>query len=712
MEILRSGDISGAGGKFGAASEADPARPWRELGRAREIEAFSYSFGALKKYESIVNLSPDFDSGYTAYCRLALAHGKPHLAEYMARKYAARLAVSYLPAESAPNAEQTVDPALRAFHLMAGRTEIAQGLYDKAEGRLRNLRLSFANDPEVQFALASALLAQDRVDEALETARRENGQKSRAGSLAAVEFYIEANQANSAIEALQDLKNTYSDDIQIDRFIFESYLKLGYPDIADSKISELEKDGAPENVLWILRAQLSENVGEFRRAYNLYLYAHSLEKTNHELYRAAARAIALGHNFVLAEDNMKFALIHIDDGTNSEEYIADAYLDLAEFFLWTRQWKLTLSNIDKAERMFGEKGRLEFMRINALKSILLQDSARAHLALLTARKKEIPAWNLGIAGSFIDLGELDSANVYLDKVLDRFPKNFAALLFQVELRQLAADTALHRQAVEELVDSQPRNQHALKLAIAFTAAAGRLSQSLDLAERLIEYFPGSLSAYQISSRIATQSDGSGAGRRYLQRAIENNPDLPAAYHVLSIDFLRSGQVDSAAAYVAKALELDPDYIPSLLTSGLLLENRNQSDSAISLYRKVIERDPFSAEAFNHLAWAMVESEMNPREAANHAREAINLSGGVNAKMHTTLAWAYHKQGRYDVAKISFMRSTSMEPNDPFKRYLMGINYESLGQPEDALRELNLALELGVKGKYRLLAEAAVLRLGG
>ena len=56
-------------------------------------------------------------------------------------------------------------------------------------------------------------------------------------------------------------------------------------------------------------------------------------------------------------------------------------------------------------------------------------------------------------------------------------------------------------------------------------------------------------------------------------------------------------------------------------------------------------------------------------------------------MHTTLAWAYHQQGKYKTANISFLQAVNMDPNDPFKRCLMGINYESLGQTENARRDV-------------------------
>lgn len=712
MENLRSGDISAADEMFGAAADADPARPWRALGAARKIEVFSYAFGALKQYESIVRLSPDFDSGYTAFCRLALAYGKADLAKLMARQYASQLGVNYAPEEDA--GQTVVSSSIRAFHLIAGQIEIELGEYENSESRLRSLLSSFGDDGEIRFALASALLAQDRVDEALEQAAdaNEHSDNSRAVSMAGVGFYIEANRAKSAIDLLENLKKDYADDIQIDRFIFESYLKLGYLDFADSKITSVAASGVPENVLWLMRAQLSQSVGEFRRAYNLYLYAHSLEKTNHELYRVAAQAIARANNFIMAEDNMKNALIYIDDGKNSEEYVADAYLDMAELYSWTRQWKRCLSNIDKAQAVFGETGRLEFMRIHALTFLLAEDSARGFLQTLTAKNNALPVWNLGIAGSFTDLKELDSADIYLDKVLSRFPKNLPALLSKVKLAQLAQDTVSYRRAVDQLLEFHPRDQRALKLAIAHSGSVGGFSRALDLSERLIAYFPGNLSAYQLSNRIVSRSDGVGAGRKYLLQAIENNPGLPAALHVLSIDFLHSGETDSVATYVLKALEMDPGYIPSLLSLGLLYENRNQTDSAIALYRKVIERDPFSGEAFNNLAWAIAEADMDPRQAANYAREAIGLSGGRVAKMHTTLGWSYHKQGRYDAASISFRQSVNLDPNGPLKHCLMGINYEKWDQSENAIRELKTALEQGIRGKYLKLTEEALLRLKG
>ncbi|MFQ5608365.1 MAG: tetratricopeptide repeat protein, partial [Candidatus Zixiibacteriota bacterium] len=399
-------------------------------------------------------------------------------------------------------------------------------------------------------------------------------------------------------------------------------------------------------------------------------------------------------------------------GSTSEEYVADALLDFADFYLLTRQWKGSLRQMRHAEPVFEGTPRFEFMRIRALTSLLLADSADVLVGSLAGRHKTELPWLLGFIRHFIDRGAADSARAYLDLALEVAEADFGVLLAHVELAQLGGDSLEYRRALEDLVEAHPRDLRSLRLLAAYHNAGGRPALALDLADRMIEYYPGNLSSYQFAARVATREDGSAAGLRYLRLAAKNNPELPAIYHMLSVSFLRDGLSDSVENYVNRSLELDPDYIPSRLSRGLFLESQGKTDSAIAIYRGVIERDPFSAEAFNNLAWVMASNDIDPAAAANHAREAISLSGGVKANMHGTLGWAYFKQKRYKFANVAYLRAIQMDPGDPFKRYLIGINLESLGKNDEALRELRTALDLGIQGTYRQLTEQAVARLGG
>ncbi|MFQ5608512.1 MAG: tetratricopeptide repeat protein, partial [Candidatus Zixiibacteriota bacterium] len=217
LELLHSGKIERADEEFAAASEVDPARPWRELGGVRKIEAYSLSLGALREYESMINLAPDFDSGYTGFCRVALRNGKTHLAKIIAQKYADQLGLDYSQAPAltessgatgatgatgasgATGTVAAISAAERSFHLIYARVEIQNGEYARAERRLRGLLTTLPDDDEVRLALASALAAQSKMALALaeaEEALRGSGD-NRAVLINGVDFYIDANQADS-----------------------------------------------------------------------------------------------------------------------------------------------------------------------------------------------------------------------------------------------------------------------------------------------------------------------------------------------------------------------------------------------------------------------------------------------------------------------------------------------------------------------------------
>jgi tetratricopeptide (TPR) repeat protein len=706
---LELGDTASAHILFAQAEQNDPARPWRTFGAAKEIELYSSPFGATKTYFDIMSLTPDFDSAYTAYCRLALQNGKSRLAWDAVQLYARNRGVTDASGSGA-NAS-----ARRNYDLIVAGVLQLRGEVEKAESRLQDLSNSVAHDGEVEIALASVILQQGRVDEALslvESALADNDER-RDVVVAAIDFYIDAGYADKATALLElarkreNPKNIWANNLAI-----RTFLRLGYVDYASFTLSQMKIQGIAEGHATYLSGTISEAIGNSYQAKERYLYSLPLSNRNMELFRDAARAATSAGNFIQMENNMKSFLLQLSKASYPTEYIADAHLQFAEFYAALLQWRPAITELQSARSIFAKSPRFELLRARTLYSMQAKDSANALFTKMTAKNRSSFEWQRGLALTFAMIGEFESADVHVTNALEMQPNDFVSLVAKVDISRKAADSAGYAEAVDNLVRKYPRNKRTMRIHSDYYLSLGDDVSALDIANRMIELYPGDLSAYNYAASVAGSRYGSGQGLKYLTDAQAKNSKIPAPYRKLSAYHLRTGAIDSAEFFWAKANSLDSTDIATLLTRGVLLEARGFPDSAISVYKRIVQIDPFSADAYNNLAWVMANNDLEPATASNIAREAIALSGGGNGNMHGTLGWALFKEDKYPEANASMLFAIKFDPSDPFKRFMYGSILEEWGKKDEASEQFQQALDLGITGGYRKVVEEALSRLKG
>lgn len=412
------------------------------------------------------------------------------------------------------------------------------------------------------------------------------------------------------------------------------------------------------------------------------------------------------------EDEMKTVMIYATSEGASSNYIAETYLAKAEYELKLGQYRQALDEIDKVESVLGKTARLTFTRIQSLANSLLFDSAKTHLKTAIAIGGTRLEWLLGIGNAFIAVKELDTAKYYFDLSLRKYPNNKMALEGLIKIASINRDSVEFLSGLEKVVSVFPRDIPAAQRLAQYYAGTGQEVKALDLIERAIALRPGKLKLYNFASNLASKRYGIEQGKDYLYQAIENNPDLPDAYYIVATLHFGAGYFDSTEYYIGKALALDDKHLPSLLFTGLLQESYDRPDSAIAIYNSLIELDYFYAETYNKLALVLANNKIDLKNAANLARKAIHLSGGLEGSMHGTLGWAYHNLGSYKMANTSFAQAIKLDPLDPFKRFMCAMNYEKLEKTDLALNQYNKALELGISGPTRDIVIQSIDRLKG
>jgi cytochrome c-type biogenesis protein CcmH/NrfG len=179
---------------------------------------------------------------------------------------------------------------------------------------------------------------------------------------------------------------------------------------------------------------------------------------------------------------------------------------------------------------------------------------------------EIPWYSLGMAKTFLLLGAVDNAAVYLERALAQFPAHS-------ETRLLSATIYRSRHRIDE----------------ADRLLAGMTIRPEDAAwaDRLLG---------EIFMRRNEVSD---AIKAY-ERAVRATPNDAAAHAELGAARLAAGDVARAALSFQTASRLDPREAEHAVRLGVALQRLGQMDDAVEAYQHALRCDPWRYEIYNQL----------------------------------------------------------------------------------------------------------------
>ena len=135
-----------------------------------------------------------------------------------------------------------------------------------------------------------------------------------------------------------------------------------------------------------------------------------------------------------------------------------------------------------------------------------------------------------------------------------------------------------------------------------------------------------------------------------RRALEVDPSLEWVRYNISAVLLQLGRTDEAAAEIANLPTVGGGIQHRLALAEIFL-TQGQFARAIDQYQRAQEAGPLSAEALNHLGYALVQ-ERRAAEAEPYLRRAISLQGN-NAAAYSNLGNALQQTGRLEESLAAY-----------------------------------------------------------
>lgn len=138
-------------------------------------------------------------------------------------------------------------------------------------------------------------------------------------------------------------------------------------------------------------------------------------------------------------------------------------------------------------------------------------------------------------------------------------------------------------------------------------------------------------------------------------------------------------------------------------------NSGNLDSALQYYRKAFERAPNSPIVQTGLARALLESGQEIDWAMTLAEQAMQQQP-ENCMVSDTLAWAYHKKGRNQLAAPLLKECVAKAPKNAIFHFHFGMISKETGKNREAEQSLAAALKYGLPDPYKGVAENALKAL--
>jgi tetratricopeptide (TPR) repeat protein len=213
--------------------------------------------------------------------------------------------------------------------------------------------------------------------------------------------------------------------------------------------------------------------------------------------------------------------------------------------------------------------------------------------------------------------------------------------------------------------------------------------------------------------------------------LQNFPDQTEFVREYAQFLTRQGRDEEAAQLYDQLLQKSPNEVFALLGKARLAEKRNDAQQALELYRRVLEHDANNEIAL--LGAAAMYRKLEQTDAAIEIYRRMTLTETPHPLAFSSLLSLYREQerteelleylkqmaqrhgarflpilasemlqaGKGEEAVALFQDALKREPNNPQLHRLLGVIYETLKRPDDALRMYQQARALDPKDTWTL-----------
>ncbi len=587
---------------------------------------------------------------------------------------------------------------------LEAQSYLRRGELGSASDILEDLLMDDPNDRAVCLSLALLKMREKKFDEARRLLDRLKVQEpnSLPVAIAEVEWNLRQGRSDEALvlcdEVVNDLKNAPAYILRA-----KTLVSLGEPNKAVEDFSQAITTELNNADAWVARSDFYRSIGRTEQAVNDIQKALSVDPENLKIQkRAVSLFLSFGStDWVLQSRNiLDKALAENPDDIELRLYKA-RYLLAEETAPAIKNAERILREITEEQPKVSEawvllgeilrrQGQLKEAMDTALQGLVHKPNDRA-LLLLKARIEQRRSPILAIPTLKL-LHEMDPNDV--DTVV------FLANTYVEAKEPEKAINLLNTQLTSYTSASDRR-----KINIALARALYKSGSKAD-AQKILRFLlqsapddPGPLLAY------IQLLKGDKLWNLINQEVLDWYRDNPRDNRTpVTIAGILIATQDSQAQRIAEdllreALDRDPNSLLAMNSFALLLQVTGRNDQAAEIYSKTLKIQPDNVVVINNLAWILCEEQGNFQQALELALRGLAITPNY-VDLIDTCGVAYYRLGQCDKAVQCFTKCLKLFPDrvpaTAATYFHLGRALASLGQKEEAVENLNKALELNAE----------------
>ena len=334
----------------------------------------------------------------------------------------------------------------------------------------------------------------------------------------------------------------------------------------------------------------------------------------------------------------------------------------------------------------------------------------------TSYAKQVLNINPRLLGAYLILidaalssGDLPEADNALQFVEERFTGNHSVQERRAAYYVRKHDYVRASSELRKALSSSPQPVQTLSGVLGYYVREREFSKALEELQAYMSSAEPSPTLHELAARLYLAEGNPGKATEAAQKALAMDPKRDSALVYLGRAFGRQGKVDQAVKSFEQALEINPRQTNTYILLADLYLNNGNIESAIRYFRQAYERAPNSPIVRTGLARALLESGQEIDWALTLAEQAMQQQP-ENCMVSDTLAWAYHKKGRNQLAAPLLEECVAKAPNNAIFHFHYGMISKETGKNREARQSLAAALKNGLEDPYKGTAENALQTL--
>ena len=593
------------------------------------------------------------------------------------------------------------DPAIHVFY---GDLMVLKYQLNKAALAYQQ---ALAIEPCLDIALiklASCQVSQNEIELADKTYQivASLGSHSSEAWLQMSHFWRLRDKLEKAEECIQEAIRLDPNDLSLQKVLAEFYFDLHQFEKARQTLNKiLEQDRTNRSVRKVLvEVLLSQNI--FSESHVL-LEALSQEMANDielELLRGKYHlltlepVLAINHFISVLEKEPKLSLVHYLLGlaylSSGQRYLAQQSLIQALILNpYFSEAEITLADI------YYKQGDFDFSLEHARRVCDREpENFRAHLVMgnvLLAQRR------------------FDEATIQFKLSQSIYPESALTVYQIASIAELSEQPQKALSLYRSLLSHQPRLADVALRCTRILIQRREIDEAVRFVEDVMKETEKKGYPYYMMGEIYLSAGNHSAAKTSFEQSVMFDPKLASAYIRLAEILERDGNWKEQIRILEKCVERIPQYSEVRMELARLYVQKGFWEKAVAILEDFVVRHPESPIAASNLAWLYLEGDTNLEKAFTLAQTAYEQLPQDPA-VADTMGWAYYKMKIFGKAARVLGDALSQSPSNPEICFHLGMVVYAQGNPTEAIKNLRMALALGLGNPHQREAKTILQRI--